>query len=67
MKILKITTHWTPEQADTIYQFLYEFKEVIWQNYSEEIVQSYKNIHEEQQRGDNKQITPDDFDEEIPF
>ena len=63
MKILKITTHWTPEEADGIYQFLDDFKEVLWQSYGEDIVQMHKTIHDEHQAG-NEEST---FNDEIPF
>ncbi len=49
MKTLKITTHWTPEEADCIYQFLDDFKAALWQCYGEDIVQMHKTIHAEQQ------------------
>lgn len=49
MKILKITTHWTPEEADCVYQLLDDLKEAIWQSYGEDIVHLYQTIHEEQQ------------------
>jgi hypothetical protein len=63
MRVLKITTHWTPEEADCIYQFLDDFKEVLWQSYGENIVQMHKTIHDEQQAG-NEEST---FNDEIPF
>ena len=63
MKTLKITTHWTPEEADCIYQFLNEFKDVLWQSYGDDIVQMYKAIHDQQQ-SDYEETTLDD---EIPF
>ena len=49
MKTLKITTHWTPEEADCIYQFLDDFKQALWQCYGEDIVQMHKTIHAQQQ------------------
>jgi len=49
VKTLKITTHWTPEEASCIYQFLDDFKEALWQCYGEDIVQMHKTIHAEQQ------------------
>ena len=59
MKTLKITTHWTPEEADCIYQFLDDFKQALWQYYGEDIVQMHKTIHAQQQeRYEEKE--PDD-------
>ena len=63
MKILKITTHWTPEEAEAVYQFLDDLKIVLWQNYGEDIVQMHKTIHNEQQAGHGKSS----FNDEIPF
>lgn len=63
MKILKITTHWTPEEADCVYQFLDDLKEALWQSYGEDIVHMYKTLHDEQQAG-NEEC---DFNDEIPF
>ena len=63
MRILKITTHWTPEEADCIYQFLDDFKEVLWQSYGEDIVQMHKTIHDGQQAGNEERS----FDDELLF
>ncbi len=49
MRILKITTHWTPEEADCIYQLLDDFKDALWQYYGEDIVQMHKTAHAQQQ------------------
>ena len=49
MKTLKITTHWTPEEADCIDQFLADFKAALWQSYGEDIVQMHQTIHAQQQ------------------
>ncbi len=48
MKVLKITTHWTTEEADCIYQLLGELQSVIWQYYGEDIDYMYDLIREEQ-------------------
>jgi len=63
MRMLKITTQWTPEEADCIYQFLDDFKEALWQCYGEDIVQMYKTIQDEQQAGNEERT----FDDEPPF
>ncbi len=59
MKTLKITTHWTPEEADCIDQFLDDFKQALWQYYGEDIVQMHKTIHAQQQERDEEK-EPDD-------
>ena len=63
MRILNITTHWTPEEADCIDQFLDDFKEVLWQCDGKDIVQMYKALHDEQRAGDEERT----FDDEPPF
>ena len=63
MKTLKITTHWTPEEASCIYQFLDDFKEALWQCYGEDIVQMHKTIHAEQQAHDEEK----EFNDELLF
>ena len=63
MKILKITTHWTPEEADCVYQFLDELKEALWQSYGEDILHMYQTIQDEQQAANEAC----DFNDEIPF
>lgn len=38
MKILKITTYWSAEEEESIYQLLDELKDAIWQSYGEDIL-----------------------------
>ncbi len=52
MRILKITTHWTPEEADCLFQFLDEFKEALWNSYGDDIVKMHQDIRDEQQKHD---------------
>jgi len=63
MRTLKITTYWTPEEADCIDQFLDDFKQELWQCYGDDIVQMYKTIHADQQKCDEKEESDDD----LPF
>ncbi len=50
MKILKLTTHWTAEEADCIYQLLDEFRGAIWESYGHDIELLYRARYEEQLR-----------------
>ena len=50
MKILKMTTHWTTEEADCIYRFLDEFQCAIWESYGNDIALLYQAQQEEQLR-----------------
>ncbi|WP_419607289.1 hypothetical protein [Thiolapillus sp.] len=63
MRILKITTHWTTEEADCMFQFLDDFKEARWQCHGEDIVQMYKTTPDEQRAGNEERT----FDDESPF
>ena len=61
MKTLKITTHWTPEEAECIYQFLDDLKQALWQCYGEDIVQMHKTTHAQQQKRDEEEGSDDDL------
>lgn len=50
MKTLRITTHWTTEQADDIYQLLDDLKSAIWQSYGEDIVTMHRKIAFDQKK-----------------
>jgi len=54
MKTLKITTHWTAEQADAVYQCLDDLKEAIWQCYGEEIIEMYRQEQVEEKTKDSE-------------
>lgn len=63
MKTLKITTYWTAEQADCIYQLLGELRSVLWEQYGDEISALYEDIRmEQQERWDSAEV-----DHELPF
>ncbi len=61
MKILKITTHWTAEEADCVYRLLGELQSEIWQHYGEDIHHMYDRIHEAQSERDET------YFDDIPF
>lgn len=63
MKILKLTTHWTAEEADCIYGLLDTFKSAIWQAYGEDIVNMHKDIANEQ----NHKKATGEFNDELKF
>ncbi len=48
MKILKMTTHWSAEEADCVFRLLDELQTVIWENYGDEIERLYQTDREEQ-------------------
>jgi len=60
MKTLRITTHWTTEEAEDIYMLLDDLKTAIWQNYGEDIVTMNRDIAFEQKKeGENGGIKDD--------
>ena len=61
MKTLNITTHWTPEEAECIYQLLDDFKQALWQCYGEDIVQMHKTIQAEQKERDEEKESHDEL------
>jgi len=62
MKIIRIPTFWTAEQADTIHEFLGELRAAVWQAYHEDIQQLYDDMANHVQENTDK-----DFDDEIKF
>ena len=67
MKILKMTTHWSTEEADCIVRLLDEFQSAIWESYGKDIEQLYQSHREEQlelNREKGKEASPLD---ENPF
>ena len=61
MKVLRITTHWTAEEADCIYQLLGELQSIIWQHYGDDIHHLYDQIQEAQLERDET------YFDDIPF
>ncbi len=61
MKVLKITTHWSAEEADCVYQLLGELQSEIWQHYGEDIHHMYDQIQEAQLERDET------YFDDIPF
>jgi hypothetical protein len=63
MRKLLLTTYYSPEEAHTIYQFLDDFKETLWANYSEEIMQAVSPPEED----DTGELAHPDFFDDVPF
>ena len=63
MKLLRITTHWSAEEAECIYQLLGELKDAIWQSYGEDILEMHKAMQLEKQDSDELE----DFNNEPPL
>lgn len=54
MKTLRITTHWTTEEAEDVFILLDDLKSAIWQSYGEEIVTLHREIAFEQKKEGEK-------------
>jgi hypothetical protein len=63
MKTLKITTYWTAEQADCIYQLLGDFRSELWEHYGDEIAELYEQMRVEQQEYQDST----EINHELPF
>jgi hypothetical protein len=60
---LRITTHWSAEEAECVYQLLDEFKKALWQSYDEDILEMHKAMQLEKQASDELE----DFNNEPPL
>jgi len=54
VKTLRVTTHWTTEQAEDMYMLLDDLKSAIWQSYGEEIVTMHRDMAFEQKKEKEK-------------
>jgi hypothetical protein len=66
MRKILLTTYYSPEEAQTIYQFLDDFKETLWANYQEEIMLATRPQEEDQIDCFDELNHPDFFDD-VPF
>ena len=67
MKILKMTTHWTTEEADCLYRLLDELQSAIWEQYGKDIEQLYEVHREEQRKLKQERKSEVSSLDEIPF
>jgi hypothetical protein len=49
VKVLKITTHWTTQEAAEVYEALELLKTVLWESYGSDIREMHINIAQDQQ------------------
>ncbi len=61
MRTVKITTHWTTEQAEDIYLQLEELKSAIWQSYGEDIIKMHREIANEQLKKEKSRGSTDEL------
>ncbi|PIE43227.1 MAG: hypothetical protein CSA50_06550 [Gammaproteobacteria bacterium] len=65
MKILRIPTWWTPEEADCVHQLLDELRAAVWQSDGDEITAMHKAVWEEEQKHQKDDKSNDNY--ELPF
>ena len=39
VKITRVTTHWTADEADTVVAFLDELRDMLWESYGDQITE----------------------------
>jgi hypothetical protein len=49
VKVLKITTHWTTQEAAEVYEALELLKTALWEGYGSDIREMHINIAQDQQ------------------
>ena len=67
MKILKIRTWMTPEEAEVLWQLLSQLQESIGEEYGEAITDMHREIQRQQEEKHHCEPEPPPFDDEIPF
>ena len=67
MKVLKMTTHWTTEEADCLYRLLDELQSAIWEQYGKDIEQLYEAHREEQWKLKQARESEVSSFDEMPF
>ncbi|WED22030.1 hypothetical protein L3Q72_17810 [Vibrio sp. JC009] len=57
MRRIAVTIYWSAEEADTVYQFLGELREVIWQIYGQDIEEMYREATSQETDSFNDDLT----------
>ena len=63
MKILRIATYWSTEEAECVYHLLDEIKVAVWAHYGQDIL----NMHHEQQEQQSMEEIDEELNDDIPF
>jgi len=67
MKLLKIRTWMTPQEAETLCHLLGELQEIICQEYGEEIQQMHRELQRREEKKSQQTDDPPEFNDELPF
>ena len=65
MKVTRLTTYWSPDEAATAIDFLDILREALWQTYGEQITDMHREIHDDNVSDDNQGKLA--FDDDLPF
>ncbi len=65
MKVTRLTTYWTIDEADTAIDFLDRLRDALWETYGEQITKMHREACDDGIRDINQREF--EFDDEIPF
>jgi len=65
MKTHRLSTYWTPDDAEAVITFLAEIRDLLWQCYRDEIIEMHRQ--ESSNNPTDTEIEGQPFDDEINF
>jgi hypothetical protein len=65
MKVTRLTTYWTVDEAATAIDFLDRLRDVLWETYGEQITQWHREACDDRFQDPNQCEL--EFDDDIPF
>jgi hypothetical protein len=65
MKVTRLTTYWTIDDAATVIDFLDLLRDALWETYGNQITQMYREAYDDRFQDPNQCEL--EFDDDIPF
>jgi len=65
MKVTRLTTYWTVDEAATVIDFLDTLRDALWETYGEKITQMHREDYDNRTQDINQCELG--FDDDIPF
>jgi hypothetical protein len=65
MKVTRLTTYWTTDEAATAIDFLDLLRDALWETYGEQITQMHREAYDDRIQDINQGEL--EFDDDIPF
>ena len=65
MKVTRLTTYWTVDEADTVIDFLDGLRDALWETYGEQITTMHREAYDNRIQDINQCELG--FDDDIPF